>query len=721
MPPKAPTERQLEIVERLRRRCTYQPADVKERYNDQVLIDAAAGTGKTFMLGMLLGAVSDIYFLAPTHRAKSLLVKSLTDSGILGAQRRCFTWHSFFHLVLMEEGTKRVYTAPPNWGGLWSPTLQDWDDIRFDYRDARIIVVDEASMAPKYLHLILSNFRGIVVWCGDSHQLPAIIGPRDIKWSPFELNVTRFRLTELKRFDAFPLYAEQCMQVRESGTIDWIEPMGSEMHDFKKSPILCYRRITAYRHTLRLRGAEPERKGDVVVFDACCSMFVTPSSRYDVLEAKDVTMAQAIKVIRTRIDLLIACSERRLKELDTEIVAIKEDCIARNGQLPDGANAIDIAHAAEIVLQLQGVDWKKHLKNASPEARQKFDEENTVKRAMITAKRLFHESAVFVNGSPDWTEMRCKQMIGGIPPWIDQTTRHVSRVILVDSIEFKSPETEAESVVVLGAELRKQFKKNYDSILEELSEIRKQIILDAEVALNEVKSEIEYARLIGDEDALKNFEIRKDLIVCDKEELLKCNGNERYCHIVWWQLLCNKWVFGLAMTVHKSQGSTFDYAIVDAHDLLIAEIRDPDIYSRLLYVAVSRGSRGVLDISRSYQRNRPQNVHMMTDDEAAFIANCRVRNAYILRLVVDKRVRQRVINCFDISWVGDVLKRVKACRRVLPSYYATPKSGIVSPAVLDLIARGMAIKLVSYRVIMAYVIGAPVIDSREMDFEFIEE
>lgn len=57
---------------------------------------------------------------------------------------------------------------------------------------------------------------------------------------------------------------------------------------------------------------------------------------------------------------------------------------------------------------------------------------------------------------------------------------------------------------------------------------------------------------------------------------------------------CAPAMHGYAMTAHKSQGSTFDYAIVDLNDLYgIARKSSPDAYHRAFYVAVTRAAERV--------------------------------------------------------------------------------------------------------------------------------
>lgn len=52
--------------------------------------------------------------------------------------------------------------------------------------------------------------------------------------------------------------------------------------------------------------------------------------------------------------------------------------------------------------------------------------------------------------------------------------------------------------------------------------------------------------------------------------------------------------FDHARTVHKSQGSTFDVVAIDMDDLYKCALRDPKMYMRLLYVAVSRAAKKVI-------------------------------------------------------------------------------------------------------------------------------
>ena len=51
--------------------------------------------------------------------------------------------------------------------------------------------------------------------------------------------------------------------------------------------------------------------------------------------------------------------------------------------------------------------------------------------------------------------------------------------------------------------------------------------------------------------------------------------------------------FPFAMTVHKSQGSTYDTVLVDTDDLALVAERDFNLYLKLLYVAISRASNEV--------------------------------------------------------------------------------------------------------------------------------
>ena len=52
--------------------------------------------------------------------------------------------------------------------------------------------------------------------------------------------------------------------------------------------------------------------------------------------------------------------------------------------------------------------------------------------------------------------------------------------------------------------------------------------------------------------------------------------------------------FDHARTVHKSQGSTFDVVAIDMEDLYKSAQRDPKMYLRLLYVAISRAAKKVI-------------------------------------------------------------------------------------------------------------------------------
>lgn len=52
--------------------------------------------------------------------------------------------------------------------------------------------------------------------------------------------------------------------------------------------------------------------------------------------------------------------------------------------------------------------------------------------------------------------------------------------------------------------------------------------------------------------------------------------------------------FPYAMTVHKSQGSTYEHVYINTDDLAIAANRDVAMYVKLMYVAISRASKKVI-------------------------------------------------------------------------------------------------------------------------------
>lgn len=57
-------------------------------------------------------------------------------------------------------------------------------------------------------------------------------------------------------------------------------------------------------------------------------------------------------------------------------------------------------------------------------------------------------------------------------------------------------------------------------------------------------------------------------------------------------VICLDWPY--AMTVHKSQGSTYEHVYIDTDDLYIAATRDFSMYVKLMYVAISRASKKVI-------------------------------------------------------------------------------------------------------------------------------
>lgn len=134
----------------------------------EILLNAPAGTGKTFIIKYLYKKYrNEIIILAPTHKACTLFTKE----GM-----KCITIHNFLNsdTDIDEETGETNFTCH-------SPSTKY-------FYNKKILVIDEASMVNSDMYSHLSELKNemLVIYSADTHQLP----PVNEEFSPIFRNVT---------------------------------------------------------------------------------------------------------------------------------------------------------------------------------------------------------------------------------------------------------------------------------------------------------------------------------------------------------------------------------------------------------------------------------------------------------------------------------------------------------------------------------------------------
>ena len=107
---------------------------------------------------------------------------------------------------------------------------------------------------------------------------------------------------------------------------------------------------------------------------------------------------------------------------------------------------------------------------------------------------------------------------------------------------------------------------------------------------------------LGEEAIIANNKIKYEFKVTDASEWAKSNRGhprERERALAWRRYMSMKNVlcldFNHAMTIHKSQGSTYNTVFLDSNDLAVCKDKgDYMMYMKLFYVAISRASNKVI-------------------------------------------------------------------------------------------------------------------------------
>src|SRR5690554_2123915 len=140
----------------------------------------AGGVGKTYTV-CHLDFVDEIYFLAPTHKAKSILFQNLKDNGLkkinIDTTSRFFGWSKEKdednNDVIRYDDTTMVETISNK---IILDTGEDQDFYNDDYFTPKAFVIDEISMIKSdEVRLIkkLSEYFPIIL-LGDGFQIPPV-------------------------------------------------------------------------------------------------------------------------------------------------------------------------------------------------------------------------------------------------------------------------------------------------------------------------------------------------------------------------------------------------------------------------------------------------------------------------------------------------------------------------------------------------------------------
>ncbi len=121
--------------------------------SDRLLVNAPAGTGKTYVCRHIYNNLKNVKILCPTHKAKSLFLKD----GI----RNVETIHRFLNSTEeIDEKTgerKFILNEPIN------------------LSEINLIIVDECSMVNENMFELLESIIDIpIIYTGDCHQLPPV-------------------------------------------------------------------------------------------------------------------------------------------------------------------------------------------------------------------------------------------------------------------------------------------------------------------------------------------------------------------------------------------------------------------------------------------------------------------------------------------------------------------------------------------------------------------
>jgi hypothetical protein len=144
--------------------------------------------------------------------------------------------------------------------------------------------------------------------------------------------------------------------------------------------------------------------------------------------------------------------------------------------------------------------------------------------------------------------------------------------------------TETKHTLEITVYDKEEYDSLSESILSNLSKLKK--FTTNKCDINEKRELIKYAEDVVNQDpSIKTLykDSIEGAIIKLKQDLriLVLKGDENFN-------------LGYSMTIHRAQGSTFDYGIINLRDIFCVNLIDLEEKARLLYVASSRFSKGII-------------------------------------------------------------------------------------------------------------------------------
>lgn len=172
-------------------------------------LSGAGGTGKTFAIGywiQQLGRIEKIIFLAPTHKAKNVLMRSLETSNLDSPEVYTVAQALGKQPIIMntglEEFQKEVETNLIN--------------------DSDLVVVDEASMVSveDYYEILYKAQK--VLFMGDKNQLPPVGESQSVAFA----DPPTCELNKVMRYKGHIL--DECQKLRQAAQENYIHKIGAD-------------------------------------------------------------------------------------------------------------------------------------------------------------------------------------------------------------------------------------------------------------------------------------------------------------------------------------------------------------------------------------------------------------------------------------------------------------------------------------------------------------
>src|SRR5699024_11265205 len=184
-------EQQKELTEKLNKFCE----------GDGIFtILGAGGVGKTFTV-CHLDFVDEVYFLAPTHKAKSILFQNLKDNGVeeinIDTTSRFFGWSKEKdednNDVVKYNDDRMIETISNK---IILDTGEDYESYNDKYFTPKAFVIDEISMIKsEEVDLInrLSQYFPVIL-LGDGFQIPPVL---EKKLRTLKINNSQFKVSTI--------------------------------------------------------------------------------------------------------------------------------------------------------------------------------------------------------------------------------------------------------------------------------------------------------------------------------------------------------------------------------------------------------------------------------------------------------------------------------------------------------------------------------------------